>query len=183
MVNFLPLTTPVMSLTVPTGAIVVLAGTSGVRTTIPNGLPATGFTPTSTSSTVGSNTVLTWTNVATFYRGGSLDIRNFELEFPETQFPSGTVVPIRTSMSGVLGEAACAGPTTTNMGLFNLTVTAPSGANPGIGACLTQLIFGQNNTTYNAVFAGKVNQTRIIVPLLNTGNVTYQHHPNADCTD
>ena len=172
MVNFLPLTTPVMSLTVPTGAIVVLAGTSGVRTTIPNGLPATGFTPTSTSSTVGSNTVLTWTNVATFYRGGSLDIRNFELEFPETQFPSGTKVPIRISMSGVLGEATCAGPTTTNTGLFNFTVTAPSGTNPGIAGCPTQLIFGQNNTTYNAVFAGKVSQTRIIVPLSNTGNVT-----------
>lgn len=171
--NFLPLTSPVISLTVPTGAIIRLYGTSGVRSSIPNNLPATAFTPTSTSTTVGSNTVLTWTNIPTFYRGGSLDIRTFELEFPDAQFPYGTVVPIRTSVSGQLGEAACAGPATANTGLFNFTVTAPGSITAGaVGCSGQQMLFGQNNTTYNAIYTGKVNQTRITVPLSNTGNVT-----------
>ncbi len=164
--NFMALVTPVMSLTMPPGIIIRQAGTTGTRSNIPNSLPTGNFTPTSTSSAAG--TVLTWTNLPTFYRGGSFDIRSIDIEFPVAQFPSGTVVNMTSGMSGTLISPACGG-TTTDTGPYSFTIIDPAPA--GTGCSGNQMITGLNNP-WNAVFTGKQNQTRITVPAVNTGNVS-----------
>lgn len=169
--NFMPLDSPVLSLTVPAGAVIRQYGTSGTRTTIPNNLPATSFTPTAVTSVVGSTTTVAWSNIPIFHRGGRLDVTNFDLEFPASSFPYGTVVSIPTAITGLLGVAGCNG-TTSDTGLNTFTITAPGSTTAGATGCSGQQMITGLNNPWNAVFRGKINQTRISVPISNTGNVS-----------
>lgn len=169
--NFLALTSPVMSLTVPANVNIITAGTSGSRNSIPNNLPSGSFTPTSTTAAgPGGTRVITWTNLPTFFRGGTFDISNVVLEYPVAQFPAGTSTTLVSGMSGTLSSSALSCGTAFDTTPFSLTVTnfTPT---PGATGCSGQVLLSGLSNPWNAIFEGKANQARIAVPVTNTGNV------------